>query len=884
MWDYKIEDKHLFNRETFEYSLKISNQPLALYKEILHEGNQYLSDQFKASEAIKILVHKRAWLIDQLLEFAWKSSIKTDELALVAVGGYGRGELHPASDIDLMILENTRTGTETKQQIESFLVFLWDVGLEVGHSVRTVKDCIREAKADITVVTNLMESRLLCGNKKLYESMRSATGPQKIWPSRKFFKSKWEEQIARHNKFANTEHNLEPNIKEGPGGLRDIQMIGWVAKRHFESPRIRDLVQHGFLTNDEYQTLDSSRDLLWRIRFALHITTGRREDRLLFDTQRNVAKLLGFHSHDNSGVEQFMKMYYKTAREMNRLNEMLLQNFQEDIIYANRKEKIKPVNKRFQIRNDFIEVCNKNVFKHFPFALLELFLLIQQNPSIKGVRSDTIRLIRKHAEFIDDDFRNDIRNRSLFLEIIRQPRYVGHELRRMHRYGILSSYLPEFGQIEGMMQFDLFHVYTVDEHILFVVRNMRLFGMEQYAKDFPLCNQVIKKLPKQELLYIAGLFHDIAKGRGSNHSEAGAIDAFEFCQKHELSEYDSKLVSWLVEQHLLMSLTAQRMDISDPDIISNFANRVSDQTHLDYLYLLTVADICGTNPGLWNSWKSALLDDLYHKTQQALRRGLENPINKTERIKEVKDESLTMIGKTVISSDELRNLWELLGDDYFLRHSPDEITWHTKAITKTREEDLPLVLIRRKTSRGGSEVFIYTRDQDNIFAASTRAMDQMGLNIVDARIITSNNGYTLDTYIVLEENGDFINSKSHSDEIKAKIKHALINLDNIPQRVSRISGRQLKYFKIPTNINFSSDEKNGRTIMEVTTSDRPGLLSQIGIAMSFCGVSLHAAKIATYGERAEDIFYITDKQNNIITDPLKFECLQSTITDTLTTE
>jgi [protein-PII] uridylyltransferase len=435
-----------------------------------------------------------------------------------------------------------------------------------------------------------------------------------------------------------------------------------------------------------------------------------------------------------------------------------------------------------------------------------------------------------------------------------------------------------------MMQFDLFHVYTVDEHILFVVRNMRLFGMEQYAKNFPLCHQVIQKLPKQELLYIAGLFHDIAKGRDANHSEAGAIDALEFCYKHDLSDYDSKLVSWLVEQHLLMSFTAQRMDISDPDVVNNFANKVGDHMHLDYLYLLTVADICGTNPGLWNSWKGALLDDLYHKTLQALRRGLENPINKAERIKEVKDESLAMIGKTVISSDKLQNLWKLLGDDYFLRHSPDEITWHTMAITKTKEENLPLVLIRRKTNRGGSEVFIYTRDADNIFAASTRALDQMGLNIVDARIITSNNGYTLDTYIVLEDDGGFINSKSRSDEVTAKIKHALINLDNIPQRVTRISGRQLKHFKIPTSIKFSSDEKNGRTIMEVTASDRPGLLSQVGIAMSLCGVRLQGAKIATYGERVEDVFYITDKQNNIIAESLKFECLQSTITDALTTK
>ena len=726
-----------------------------------------------------------------------------------------------------------------------------------------------------------MESRLLCGNRKLYESMCAVTGPGHIWPAHKFFKAKWEEQISRHHKFADTEHNLEPNIKEGPGGLRDIQMIGWVVKRHFGTVRLRELIPLGFLTRDEYRLLDTTRDLLWRIRFALHIITSRREDRLLFDFQRSVAELLGFHSQDNSGVEQFMKMYYQAAREMNCLNEMLLQHFQEEIIYAKRREIIKPVNKRFQMRNHFIEVRSNNVFKQSPYALLEIFLLLQQNPSIKGVRSSTIRLIRKHADDIDTSFRKDIRNRSLFLEIMRQPLHVGHELRRMHRYGILSSYLPEFRRIEGLMQFDLFHIYTVDEHILFVVRNMRLFGSMQYAQRFPLCHQVLEKLPKQELLYIAGLFHDIAKGRGGSHSEIGAKLALEFCYRHDLSDYESKLVSWLVERHLLMSFTAQRMDITDPDVVTNFAREVGDQNHLNYLYLLTVADICGTNPELWNSWKGALLADLYLKTLQALRRGLEKPINKTERLREVRDEALALIGNTAIPRKKLLALWNSLGNDYFIRHTPDEIVWHTRAIIKTREEDLPLVLVRRQTDRGGSQVFIYAQDADNIFAASTRALDQMGLNIVDARIITSDSGYILDTYIVLEEDGDFIKSKSRCDEIRTNIRHGLLHLDNIPHQVTRLGDRQLKHFSIPTRIRFSADEKNGRTIMEVTTTDRPGILSRIGIAMRFCGVRLQGAKIATYGERVEDAFYITDKQNNIINDPLKFECLQSTITDAL---
>ncbi|MBI4005081.1 MAG: [protein-PII] uridylyltransferase, partial [Gammaproteobacteria bacterium] len=613
-----ITDQQLFDSQSFTTALRADTTPLRLFKQTLTSGRQILNELFEAGISVKTLVYKHAWFIDQLLVQAWQHTIATEDTALVAVGGYGRGELHPASDIDLMILVKPGKNNQISQEIEKFIIFLWDIRLDVGHSVRTVKDCIREARNDITVATNIMESRLLTGNQELFQQMRYSTGPDKIWHTKNFFEAKLAEQIERHHKYDDTDHKLEPNIKESPGGLRDIQMIGWVAKRHFGANTLHDLVKHGFLTEEEYKILDGGQTFLWKIRSALHYLTGRREDRLLFDHQKSLAYAFGFHSQDNTGVEQFMKMYYQTARELNRLNEILLQHFQEAIIYAKRREKIKPLNKRFQIRHEFIEVCNDNIFKHYPFAMLEMFLLIQQNPLIKGVRASTIRLIRKYSYLIDENFRRDIRNRSLFMEIIRQPRHVGHELRRMHRYGILSNYLPVFGAIEGLMQFDLFHIYTVDEHILFVVRNMRLFGLPERAKEYPLCSKIMEILPKQELLYLAGLFHDIAKGRGGDHSRLGAKDAQVFCKTHGLSDYDSELVAWLVEKHLFMSKTAQRKDISDPDIINHFATEVGDRNHLNYLYLLTVADISGTNPALWNKWKNALFEELYHKTLLAL--------------------------------------------------------------------------------------------------------------------------------------------------------------------------------------------------------------------------------------------------------------------------
>jgi len=883
MWSVDIADSDLFNTEAFVDSLKESNKPLEVFKNALIKGHNTLNESFESGVTIRDLVYKRAWLVDQLLINVWRLVISSENLALVAVGGYGRGELHPCSDIDIMILENSKTDKQSDQQIEKFLTFLWDIGLEVGHSVRSIKDCVREAKKDITVATNIMESRLLIGQSDLFQKMTEKTGPKKLWSTKKFFEAKWNEQISRHHKHHDTAHNLEPNIKEGPGGLRDIQMIGWVAKRHFGTDTLESLVDHNFLTREEYQTLDNGQAFLWHIRFALHYLTERREDRLLFDYQRDVARLFGYQSSDNSGVEQFMKMYYQTVRELNRLNEILLQHFQEAIIYSNRKEKIKSLNSRFQTRNNFIEVTTNNVFKRYPFALLEIFLLIQQNPSIKGVRASTIQLIRNYSHIIDEEFRRDIRNRSLFMEIIRQPHLVGHELRRMHRYGILDKYLPAFGAIDGLMQFDLFHVYTADEHILFVVRNMRLFGLPENASKYPLCSEVLKLLPKQELLYMAGLFHDIAKGRDGDHSLLGAEEAFEFCKLHDLSDYDAKLIAWLVENHLVMSKTAQREDISDQDIINKFAAKVGDREHLNYLYILTVADINGTNPELWNNWKDALFSELYNKTLLSLRRGLENPINKNERIKENKEQAALLIKKYEDLKSEIHRFWNFHGDDYFIRYSPDEIAWHTNVIVGRKNLSFPVIQVREETLRGGTEVFVYMQNQDNIFAISTQVLDQLRLNIVDARIITSEHDFTLDTYTVLEENGEVIKGNERKAEIINRLKEELSSLTSLPTYSTGIHTRQLKNFPISTRVSFTSDEKNNRTIMEVTATDRPGFLSRIGTAMAFCGARLQGAKIATYGARVEDIFFITDKDNNMIVDPVKYECLKNSIVDTLAT-
>ncbi|WP_127477329.1 [protein-PII] uridylyltransferase [Sulfurivermis fontis] len=875
-----MEKDVLFDGAAFDDALAAGAAPLPLFRDALRQAHAVLARRFERGAPIVQLVRGRAWVVDQLLARAWQHLMagSQHQAALVAVGGYGRGELHPYSDIDLMVLLPVGELPALHQALEGFLLFLWDMGLEVGHSVRSVADCEREGRADITVATNLMESRLLGGDAGLYYAMRQVVGPDHIWPVREFFAAKWQEQIARHRKFHDTAYNLEPNVKEGPGGLRDIQMIGWVAKRHFGGQTLDDLVGHGFLTPGEYRTLIDGQNFLWRVRFGLHLLARRREDRLLFDHQRALARQFGYQDEDATlAVEQFMKRYYRTVMELGQLNEMLLQLFQEKILLVDEPAQIVPLNRRFQTRNGFLEVSNDLVFRRQPFALLELFLLLAQHEHLKGIRAETIRLIRSHLHLIDDEFRADLRCRSLFMELLRQPRGVHTALRHMNRFGLLGAYLPAFGRIVGQMQHDLFHVYTVDEHTLFVLRNVRRYAYTQYKAEFPLCSELMDQIPKREVLYVAALFHDIAKGRGGDHSVLGAEEVTEFCRNHQLSDYDTRLAAWLVRNHLLMSATAQRQDINDPDVVNAFAAAVGDRVHLDYLYLLTIADIRATSPTLWNSWKGTLLNTLYNSTRNALRRGLTNPIDADELIAETKEEARKRVRDRAVSAQAIDALWSRLDDDYFLRYTIDAIAWHTESIIAAQDSPPPLILIRQQTQHGGTEVFIYTPRHDNLFALTTSTLDQMGLTITDARIMTSRDGYTLDTYIVLEEDGAPVSDAWRIQELETTLHDVLAYPDAPPQKVERRLPRQLKHFTIPTQVIFQPDPYNDRTVMEVISSDRPGLLSQIGKALMECNVRLQNAKIATLGARVEDIFFITDAANQPLHDTQQMEQLRQRI-------
>ncbi|MDX1803802.1 MAG: [protein-PII] uridylyltransferase [Alcanivorax sp.] len=871
------------SQEQLHEALQESAQPGQFARQFLEQEQARLNQAFETTD-IQVLVKARAELVDRVLIAAWSlfGLAERDGVALVAVGGYGRAELHPCSDVDLLVLLADTPEQSVYDCLERFVAFLWDIGLEIGHAVRTLDECVDLARDDITVATNIMEARTLAGNDNLREQLEDRTGPQHMWDSAAFFAAKWEEQTQRHKRFNDTEYNLEPDLKNAPGGLRDVQMIAWVAKRHFNADSLEALVDVGFLTNEEYGVLRKCLDTLWEIRWQLHVLTERNENRLLFDHQRQLAARLGHEDSDaNLAVEHFMKGFYRVALALSVLNEMLLQLFDEVILRADEPEQVRPLNRRFQVRNDYLEISHPEVFTETPSALLEAFVLMGQNPDLKGIRAATVRALIYNRRLIDDAFRADPTNTDFFMQLLRSPHSLFSLLRRMKRYGILGKYLPEFGGIIGMMQYDLFHIYTVDAHTLLVIKNMRRLRYEDIQDEFPLAFEVFYRLPKPELLYVAGLYHDIAKGRGGDHSELGADDAIAFCQRHGLTAWDAKLVAWLVRNHLTMSVTAQRKDISDPEVVYEFARKVGDLVHLDYLYVLTVADINATNPTLWNSWRASLLRQLYTDTKRALRRGLNNPVEKQDWIDETRDAAMKMLIDRDCDASAIETLWANIGDEYFLREMPRDIAWHTEALLQRDTPDDPLVLIRESSQSvlaGGSQIFIYTPDTRNLFSATVNALDSLGLTIMDARIITSADGFSLDTYIVLDEHGTPIGEDlARIEQIRKTLTETLKHPEKFASTVSRRMPRRNKHFDVPTRVVISNDLTSDRTAVDIQTLDRPGLLAHIGRIFMRFELLVQNARIATLGEKAEDVFFITDLNGEPVSDPTLCQQLQQTL-------
>lgn len=839
------------------------NQLVQTLKRALGNADECLKEKFHANEDVNQLVKARAWIVDQLILNAWKNLIPAGEnVSLLAVGGFGRGELHPHSDVDLLILlaESPPSG-ELRTAIEAFVTLLWDAGFYLGHSVRTVEACVSEAKKDIATATSLMESRLLSGRKEMMVKMQETTSADQVWSAAEFFDAKFAEQVQRHQQYHDTAYNLEPNIKESPGGLRDIQMIGWVAKRHFNTQSLHTLVERGFLTETELQDLKDGRTFLWEIRFALHLLAGRGEDRLLFEFQRQIAEHfypVDESQHPNAGVERFMQRYYRTVMQNERLNEMLLQLFSEELLPQENLPS-EDLGEDFRVTRGFLEVSDDNLFIRRPVALMELFVLLAKHEQLRGVRASTIRLIRDNLHLMDENLNADPQTRQYFFELLCQTSGVYTQLQRMNRYGVLAAFIPEFANIVGRMQFDLFHVYTVDQHILFVVRNLRRFAYGKYSSEFPHTSDIFRQIDHPEILYLAALFHDIAKGREGDHSTLGAQDALTFCKSLPMKEEHAERVAWLVEQHLVMSQTAQRRDITDPETLKTFCDIVGNQTRLDYLYLVTIADIAATSPKLWNNWKGSLLWELYTLTSRALVEGSSNLLDREQHIQRSKDEVRERLLAKGMDIEAVDNLWAGLSQDVFLSYSGDQLEWTTATVLNSPPERQVLVAIREVKERGISELLVHAPDYDGLFSAVTTVIDEIGLDVLSARIGGVSSGKSFDLFQLMDGNAESLN-KVDCHRLKDRLSKVLADA-SIPKRVVRRLPRRLRPFKSVPEIHFSAAQGGERTLMDLACSDRPGLLSDISAVFVACGIRIHNSKISTMGERVEDAFILSDKQN-----------------------
>lgn len=840
--------------------IKAENLTLPFLKKHIQQFNEWQVFAFKDKQDITLLVQQRARYIDELLARLWDfvGLSESYDLSLVAVGGYGRGELHPKSDIDLLILSESGFSEQSEQKISQLVTLLWDLKLDIGQSVRTLDDCYQQGKADITIATSMLEARLLVGNQETFNKLQQRLESDTFWPSDKFFIAKKQEQIARHAICHGDGYSLEPDLKNGSGSLRDIQTIAWISKCHFNVNSLLDLTSFNYITPGEYRELVDCQTFLWTIRFALHTVTNRPDNRLLFDFQNDVAALLGYEGQGNQAIEQMMKTFYQTIHRVKELNEMLLQYFDEAIL-GNLNQHIESIDENFQLRGHMIELKTPALFSDRPESILQLFLYIAKDPRIIGVYSATIRELREARRCLTQWLQNIPECRAIFMQIVKHPRGMGHAFTLLYEYGVLGAYIPQWSRIVGQMQFDLFHAYTVDEHTHRLVKYIYRYPASK--ETHPLAHEIYSYLEKPELLFLAAIFHDIAKGQKGDHSTLGAVDARAFCELHGLSRYESKFVAWLVKEHLTMSVTAQRRDISDPRVITEFAKKVSDEKHLNFLYCLTVADICATNEGTWNSWKGTLLRELYHSTQKLLRRGLENPRDIRDRIRDRQRKTLSLLLDINITEQQVKPLWKRFRLNYFFRYNSAQIVWHTVNLLKHQDHSQPMVLISDQNARGATEIFVYHKDMPALFSSVVTEIDNKKLSVHDAKILSSRDDFSLSTFTVLEQDGEHIDPHK-TQRLKNAIERALIcpeKVNSQPTRLMRIK----RQFKFEPEVTFLPTKRK-RTQLEVVAFDAPGILADIGEVFRSSGLMLDTAKITTIGERAEDLFIVSTEDGDAL--------------------
>ena len=834
---------------------------LDAYRERLREQAARIRGWFEEGEkSTAQLLRLRSTLLDELLCEAWRlhAGPALRSAALLAVGGYGREEMYPASDVDVLVLLPHGYSRSARTEVGDFLAFLWDMGLKPGHGARTVGESRDQARADVTIMTALLEARLLTGSERLFAQLKKTINARSVWPSWQFYRAKAREQSARRREHGDTASILEPDVKNGPGGLRDLHTVNWIMLRRFGSATLETLAERKLISADKFAGLRRAGDFLSRVRFALHLVSGRMEDRLLFEHQKQLAAIFGYLDQTgNRAVEQFMQRYYRTTRSISLFSEIATQRL-GDIITPQRAG-ARRLNARFVLRNGYLDTRREDLFSVSRRAVLEPFLLRQRQPEIRGFSAALIERLIEAVPNIDAGFREDPKIRRMFMQILSAPPDAPSQLEAMNRYGVLGAYIPEFGLITGRMQYDLFHSYTVDAHILRVVGNLRRFGLPEGQEQDPPLAKIMQGIDNPAVLFIAGLFHDIAKGRDGDHSELGALDAQRFCSGHGLNLRESALAAWLVRHHLQLSMTAQKKDVYDPAVVREFARLVGDQVHLDHLYLLTVADVRGTNPNLWTAWKARVFEDLYRQTEQALRMKIEHPSGTEELLAEREQAALLELRCRGLNEDEARALWSRFPEDYFWLFRDDEIVWHTQALQSAgKEAGGFLVATRADSPDGNTAILVHGPAAVHRFFITCSVLDARGLNILDARILPSGNKLSLAQYLVVQRDGAPLRDQQQLVLVCDAVRKSLARAKPPARPPRRKLPRRLRAFDVGVKVSFRSDPRKRHTVMELVAADRPGLLGLVGGILTRRHIGVRSAKIATIGERAEDVFHLTN--------------------------
>ncbi len=851
---------------------------LTTFKQRLKDARTELIAMNQRQANIEKVVRATAARTDEILIEAWQAHFRqASQITMVAVGGYGRNELNIHSDIDLLFLHDFSDSIEQSLDdsgIGAFIQFLWDIGLEVGQSVRSVEECLMQANQDITIMTNLLESRFLAGDKARYQRFNQQIREHSSWTNESFYAAKHEEQLNRHERFDDTTYKLEPNIKKSPGGLRDIQTISWIANKIYGTSDPDSLNSLGLLTEDELDLFKASRNTLWSIRNALHILNGRAEDRLLFTHQQDIAARYGFTDKPGQlAIEQLMQEYYRAAHDIRRLNEFILQLIDESLGDAQASQRIE-LDEFFYIQSGYLGLSSKDTFAQNPGQILRVFNLYQRHHyALKGFSADCARAIREARPLIDEVYRENPQNLTLFLAIFKRETGLTHTLRKMHQFGVLGAFLPVFGKIEGQMQHDLFHAYTVDAHTIMVVRNLRRCAMERFRHELPDITDLALRTDKRYRLYLAALFHDIAKGRGGNHDKLGAEEARIYCEKLGLPRADTDMIVWLVLEHLKMSTISQREDLSDGDVIQGFAELTGNQERLDNLYLLTVADIRGTSASTWTAWKGHLLRQLYLATS-ALFSEHEHDTEPASQIETKRAGTLALL-ENRIPRERFDQYWAMLDEEYLHMYAPDTIAWHAEAICQASALDLPVVEIRYITEIEAGQYLIYTADTDVLLSTVTSVIEQLGQNIVQARIHAANPGFTVLIFTVTSDHTE--SDLQDLDSHRERMRSALLQAREHRAPIKKMIPRRLQQFHIEANIRFTIAQDEQTTIISITALDQPGLIHIIATAVAKCRIRLISAHITTVGEKAEDRFIVSQRNTKQALNKKQQTCLKDAL-------